>query len=152
MKIGALARSTGCAVETIRYYEREGLLPAAARSEGNYRVYGAAEVEQLTFIRNCRALDMTLEEIRRLLALRAGTEASCEGVNALIDEHIEHVDARIAGLQGLQKQLIRLRQRCPGGGEGAEASACEILQRLNASDGVQSAIPGEHSHVPAAHR
>lgn len=148
MKIGALSRSTACAVQTIRYYEREGLLPAPVRSEGNYRVYGPVEVERLTFIRNCRALDMTLEEIRRLLALRDGAGENCEGVNALIDEHIEHVALRIAGLQGLQKQLIALRQRCLG----PEAAACQILRQLNASGGVQSLPADGHSHVGAVHR
>ena len=70
MKIGELAKLTDCQVETIRYYEREGLLPEPARSEGNYRLYTQAHVERLTFIRNCRSLDMTLEEIRSLLNLR----------------------------------------------------------------------------------
>jgi Cd(II)/Pb(II)-responsive transcriptional regulator len=148
MKIGALARRTGCAVETIRYYEREGLLPSPARSEGNYRVYDQAEVERLTFIRNCRGLDMTLEEIRRLLALREGAGQNCADVTALIDAHIEHVQARIAALQALQAQLVALRHRC----HGPEAAACEILQQLNASGGVQSAPADGHSHVGRVHR
>lgn len=145
MKIGALARSTGCAVQTIRYYEREGLLPTAARSEGNYRVYGPVEVERLTFIRNCRALDMTLDEIRRLLALRDGAGENCGDVNSLIDEHIEHVRVRIAGLQALQDQLVALRHGCAGEG------ACEILQQLSVSGGVQAAPADVHSHIGKAH-
>ena len=92
MKIGELAKLTDCQVETIRYYEREGLLPEPARSEGNYRLYTQAHVERLTFIRNCRSLDMTLEEIRSLLNLRDSPQDQCESVNALIDEHIHHVD------------------------------------------------------------
>ena len=64
MKIGELATLTGCPVETIRYYEREGLLPAPSRSAGNYRQYDTAHVERLSFIRHCRSLDMTQEEIR----------------------------------------------------------------------------------------
>lgn len=63
MKIGELAKATDCAVETIRYYEREQLLPEPARTDGNYRLYTQAHVEWLTFIRNCRTLDMTLDEI-----------------------------------------------------------------------------------------
>ncbi|WP_146053956.1 MerR family transcriptional regulator, partial [Pseudomonas syringae] len=70
MKIGELAKLTDTQVETVRYYEREGLLPAPARSDGNYRLYTQAHVERLSFIRNCRSLDMTLEEIRSLLNLR----------------------------------------------------------------------------------
>lgn len=148
MKIGALARRTGCAVETIRYYEREGLLAAPLRSEGNYRVYTSADVERLTFIRNCRGLDMTLEEIRRLLALRDGAGQRCGDVTALVDAHIEHVQARIVSLQGLQEQLLALRHRCLG----QETTACEILQQLNASGGVQSLPADGHSHVGAVHR
>ncbi len=106
MKIGELAKTTDCPVETIRYYEREGLLPEPARSEGNYRLYTQAHVERLTFIRNCRTLDMTLDEIRSLLRLRDSPEAQCESVNALIDEHIQHVKARIDGLLALQEQLL----------------------------------------------
>lgn len=91
MKIGELAKLTDTQVETIRYYEREGLLPAPARSDGNYRLYTQAHMERLSFIRNCRSLDMTLEEIRNLLNLRDSPQDQCESVNALIDEHIEHV-------------------------------------------------------------
>ena len=104
MKIGELAKQTDCAVETIRYYERENLLPEPARSDGNYRVYTQAHAERLTFIRNCRTLDMTLEEIRSLLAMRDSPQDQCESVNTLIDEHIQHVKARIDGLLALQTQ------------------------------------------------
>ena len=74
MKIGELAKATDCAVETIRYYERENLLPAPARSDGNYRLYTQAHVERLTFIRNCRTLDMTLDEIRSLLSVAGAVD------------------------------------------------------------------------------
>ena len=102
MKIGELAKLTDCPVETIRYYEKEGLLPPPARSEGNYRLYTQAHTERLTFIRNCRSLDMTLEEIRSLLNLRDSPQDQCESVNTLIDEHIHHVKARIDGLKDSQ--------------------------------------------------
>jgi Cd(II)/Pb(II)-responsive transcriptional regulator len=95
-------------------------LPEPARSEGNYRLYTQAHVERLTFIRNCRSLDMTLEEIRSLLNLRDSPQDQCESVNALIDEHIHHVKARIDGLLALQAQLLDLRQRC---GEGPDDRA-----------------------------
>ena len=112
MKIGELATATDCAVETIRYYEREGLLPEPARRESNYRLSTQAHVERLTFIRNCRTLDMTLDEIRSLLRLRDSPEGQCDSVNALIDAHIAHVQARIDGLQALQAQLLELRRQC----------------------------------------
>lgn len=146
MKIGELAKLTDCQVETIRYYEREGLLPPPARSDGNYRVYTQAHVERLTFIRNCRSLDMTLEEIRSLLSLRDSPQDQCESVNALIDEHIQHVNARVASLQALQAQLLELRQRCIDG----TLEHCGILQQLEASGGVVAA-ESEHSHVGRSH-
>ena len=83
LKIGELAKRTGCLVETIRYYEREGLLLEPARSEGNYRLYTDIHVERLQFIRHCRVLDMTLEEIRNLLRFRDAPDENCREVNAL---------------------------------------------------------------------
>ncbi|MDB6047540.1 MAG: Cd(II)/Pb(II)-responsive transcriptional regulator [Pseudomonas sp.] len=146
MKIGELAKLTDCQVETIRYYERETLLPPPARSEGNYRLYTQAHVERLTFIRNCRSLDMTLEEIRSLLNLRDSPQDQCESVNALIDEHIHHVNARVASLQLLQAQLMELRQSCTDG----TLKHCGILQQLEVSGGVV-AMESEHSHVGRSH-
>jgi len=124
MKIGELAKKAGCQVETVRYYEREGLLPAPARSEGNYRLYGPEHLERLVFIRNCRTLDMTLEEIQRLLALRDLSRESCADINDLVDEHIEHVQARINSLQALRDQLLELRDRCNGTQERRPARFC----------------------------
>ena len=147
MKIGELAKLTDCQVETIRYYEKEGLLPPPARTDANYRVYTQAHTERLIFIRNCRSLDMTLEEIRSLLNLRDSPQDQCESVNALIDEHIQHVKARIDGLLALQTQLLDLRQRC---GAGPEGEHCAILQRLEVSGSV-SAPEGEPSHVGRSH-
>jgi Cd(II)/Pb(II)-responsive transcriptional regulator len=146
MKIGELAKLTDAQVETIRYYEREGLLPAPARSDGNYRLYTQAHVERLTFIRNCRSLDMTLEEIRSLLNLRDSPQDQCENVNALIDEHIQHVNDRIASLQALQTQLLDLRQRCSDGAP----DHCGILDRLEVSGSVITPDI-EHSHVGRSH-
>ena len=101
LKIGELAQRTGTQVETIRYYEREGLLPEPARSEGNYRLYDKAHTERLSFIRHCRSLDMTLDEIRALLKFRDAPNQECGEVNALLDEHIGHVPAH-AGREGLR--------------------------------------------------
>ena len=144
MKIGELAKLTDCPVETIRYYEKEGLLPPPARTDANYRVYTQAHSERLVFIRNCRSLDMTLEEIRSLLSLRDSPQDQCESVNALIDEHIQHVKTRIDGLLALQEQLLDMRQRCGGGDH------CGILQRLEVNGGVV-ASEAEPSHVGRSH-
>ena len=147
MKIGELAKQTDCPVETIRYYEKEGLLPPPARTDANYRVYTQAHTERLIFIRNCRSLDMTLEEIRSLLGLRDSPQDQCESVNALIDEHIHHVKARVDSLLALQAQLLDLRQKC---GEGPDGEHCGILQRLEVSGRVV-ASEAEPLHVGRSH-
>ncbi|MCY1336495.1 Mercuric resistance operon regulatory protein [compost metagenome] len=146
MKIGELAKLTDCPVETIRYYEREGLLPPPSRGENNYRAYGEAHVERLTFIRNCRSLDMTHGEIRRLLELREQPTAGCADANALIDEHIAHVRTRIVSLQAMEQQLLELRRRCREGGQ-----ACGILQQLNEAGAFEDVASAGHSHVGNSH-
>lgn len=127
MKIGELAAAAQTQVETIRYYEREGLLPPAPRSQGNYRIYGPGHVERLGFVRHCRSLDMTLDEIRLLLRLKDAPQAGCDEVNALLDEHIGHVATRIRELRQLEKQLKGLRAQCCG---VREAAQCGILNEL----------------------
>lgn len=127
LKIGELAGRADCPVETIRYYEKESLLPAPTRSQANYRLYGERHVERLQFIRHCRSLDMTLDEVRELLRLRDAPEQSCGQVNALLDKHIGHVAERIAQLKALQQLLHGLRAQC--GGE-QNARDCGILQGL----------------------
>ena len=132
LKIGELAKRTGCQVATIRFYGHEGLLPAPARSRGNYRLYSEAHIERLQFIRHCRSLDMTLDEVRSLLRLRDAPEESCRAANALLDERIEQVSLRIAELQGLQLQLKQLRGQCQS---GHVAKDCGILQGLTHGGG-----------------
>ncbi len=154
MKIGELAKRTDCPVETIRYYEREGLLPAPARSEGNYRQYDMAHVERLSFIRHCRCLDMTQDEIRTLLALRDSPEADCTAANLLIDEHLHHVEARIAELHNLRRQLQALRAQCTVAGNSEH---CGILLELE-QPAPPAVLPqccgdaGHSLHVPGAHK
>jgi Cd(II)/Pb(II)-responsive transcriptional regulator len=130
MRIGILAEATGTPVETIRFYEREGLIPAARRSDNNYRSYTAAHAERLAFIRQCRNLDMTLDEIRSLLRLRDSPPRDCGEVNALLDEHIGHVAQRIRELRALQADLRVLRARCSA---PQAIDACGILNGLDAA-------------------
>jgi len=141
MRIGNLAEVTGTPVETIRFYEREGLLPAAQRTENNYRLYTAAHVDRLAFIRHCRNLDMALDEIRSLLRLRDAPSQDCGEVNALLDEHIGHVGQRIRELRALEKDLKALRARC------SAPNAIEACGILNQLDGAVS-----HGHSAAPHR
>jgi Cd(II)/Pb(II)-responsive transcriptional regulator len=128
MKIGELATATGTAVETIRYYEREGLIAEPGRSEGNYRLYGEPHVQRLTLVRRCRSLDMTLDEIRALLRFKDAPGADCGDVNSLLDEHIGHVAHRIAELQGLATQMRELRAQCRTARSGPD---CGILKGLS---------------------
>lgn len=148
MRIGELAARAACQVETIRYYEQQQLLPAPARMANNYRVYGPEHLERLTFIRNCRTLDMTLDEIRRLLALRDQPRESCETVNSLVDEHIVHVQARIDALHDLHSQLVELRHQCGG---TRDIDHCAILGKLNRS-GAVNAPDMQSTHVGNSHR
>lgn len=127
MKIGELARRSDCLVETIRYYERIGLLMPPDRSANNYRSYDARHAERLVFVRHCRALDMTLEEIKVLLEFRDHPARDCVGVNDLLDKHIGHVVARIAALSALEEQLRQIRSSCSVNNVTGE---CAILQAL----------------------
>ena len=127
MKIGELASQTNSRIETIRYYEREGMLPDPRRSDGNYRIYDDTHSERLSFIRHCRSLDMTLEEIRVLLRFKDAPTQNCREVNDLLDEHIGHVARRIKELRQLQKQLKGLRETCLG---AQDAQHCGILNEL----------------------
>ena len=147
MRIGELAESTGTAVETIRFYEREGLVPAAQRADNNYRVYTAAHAERLAFIRHCRNLDMTLDEIRTLLRLRDAPLQDCGEVNALLDEHIGHVTHRIRELRALQRDLRALRARC---GTPHAIEQCGILNELDTA-AAQGTSAAPHRHIRGTH-
>lgn len=130
MQIGELAKRFGVTVEAIRYYEREGLLPRACRTLGNYRVYSENHAEQLSFILNCRSLDMSQDEIRQLLSVRTTPGRGCGGVNQLIESHIEQVGLRIRALKRLELELKSLRQSCT---EARSVQSCEILSSLSRS-------------------
>lgn len=128
MKIGELAKLTACPIQTIRYYEKEGLLDSVKRSEGGYRLYDNRAIRQLMFIKHCRNLDITLSEIRLLIELRDSPETTCSNVNALIDKHSKQVDLRIKELKALKRQLETLRQTCTS---GRAIKDCGILLELS---------------------
>lgn len=148
MKIGELAHRTNTLVETIRYYERVGLLSAPVRSSSNYRIYSEAHTERLSFIRHCRGLDMTLDEIRVLLQFKDAPTESCRDVNNLLDEHIRHVAQRVRELRLLEKQLTSLRQACLC---AQEAQHCGILNELTVISKKPAASHGPKGHVHGAH-
>lgn len=127
MKISELARQTQTDVETIRYYERTGLLPAPPRLDNGYREYLPEHVEMLGFIRHCRSLDMPLADVRRLAELAHDDSVSCEDANHLIEAHLSRVHAKIHALQTLEQQLLKLQAQCH---TQRSAPQCGILKNL----------------------
>ena len=123
MRIGELGKKADCLVQTVRFYESEGLLPEPARSEGNFRLYDEVHLQRLLFIRRCRAKDMTLDEIRQLLNLRDRPELGCGEVNALVDAHIAQVRTKMKELRALED----LRRSCDSARTSRE---CGILNSL----------------------
>lgn len=131
MKISDLAKAAHTQTETIRFYERKGLLPEAARTGANYRRYDASHVQRLAFIRHCRSLDMTLVEIAALLRFKDAPDDHCAEVNALLDAHVGHVSQRIKELKLLEKELHALRLQCANSTQ--QAASCGILDGLDAA-------------------
>jgi len=126
MKIGDLARLTGTRVETIRFYEKEGLLPAPARSSGNYRIYEQAHLNRLSFIRRSRDLGFTLDQVRKLLKLADDRDASCAEVDTITATHIADIDLKLADLSALRAELVRRLEHC----KGPTIADCRIIEAL----------------------
>lgn len=122
--IGRLSAATGVKVETIRYYEKEGLIPPPLRTGGNYRSYGSSDIARLGFIRRTRDLGFTLEQVRALLDLAEQNERSCAEVDALAARHLDEVDRKIADLTALRRQLAGAISTCDGGA----MAECRILK------------------------
>lgn len=131
MKIGEAAATSGCHLETIRYYERIGLLPKTARAGNGYREYGTADVDRLRFITRGRELGFSLDEIRSLLRLAANADLSCADADQLARQHLRDVQARIAELRRMEKELERTIQSCAGGSCG-DCAILGSLQRRSA--------------------
>lgn len=129
MKIGELAVRAGCDVQTVRFYEREGLLEEPAREPSGYRRYEERHVTQLSFVRHLRSLDIPLPEVRQLLDYAAEPEQSCAQVNELLDGHIALVKQRVQALRALEKQLVALRRTC----DGDTSHPCAILESFTAA-------------------
>jgi MerR family mercuric resistance operon transcriptional regulator len=130
IQIGELSRLTGCNVETIRYYERVGLLPRPPRSAGRYRLYDTGDVRRLAFVRRARELGFTLDEIRALLVLSAAdSENTCGEVRALAARHLIDVRARIADLRAIERALSEAVRHCDAG----ELLGCPLIDTLSAS-------------------
>lgn len=139
LNIGALAKATNTNIETIRWYERVGLLPVPPRSAGNYRTYSTAHLGRLSFIRRARDLGFSLEQIRALLDLALDREDSCEAVDAIAREHLGEVDRKIADLQALRRELADVIGQCRNG----RIAECRIIEAL-----APAHAPHRHSGRP----
>ena len=126
MKIGDLSRLTGTRVETIRFYEKEGQIPAPSRTGGNYRVYDQAHLNRLSFIRRSRDLGFTLDQVRALLDLSDDRLRSCGAVDELAREQLRSVERKIEDLQALQRELASLLNQCSQG----TIAECRIIEAL----------------------
>lgn len=124
--IGELSKQTGCHIETIRYYERMGLLSKPPRTEGGHRLYDRHAVKRLAFIRRSRELGFSLEEIRTLLQLVDSRRYTCQQIKTLMDEHLGEIKRKIADLKKLQASLAEISARCQGG----EVPDCPIIDAL----------------------
>lgn len=127
LTIGAVARRAGVAIDTIRYYEREGLMPEPLRRASGYRSYGDGAVVQLRFIRHAKALGFTLEEIRELLALSADRQRGVKAVKQRAKKRLAAIEQRMAELGRVRDALAQLVDACPGHGRPEQ---CPILRAL----------------------
>ena len=125
-KIGEAASRSGVSAANIRFYEKEKLLSAGVRSESSYRLYSDADVHQLRFIRLCRAMDMSLDEVRTLLALDWHDSDDCAAARDTVDAHLHHVRERLQELQTLERELVTLRDCCDG-----HSGVCRTMEALH---------------------
>lgn len=126
MRIGELARATGTKAETIRYYEREGILPAADRTDSNYRDYSDDHLATLTFVRRARELGFGMAQVRQLLALSDHDDKPCKNVDRLVQEQLGEVDRKIADLTSLREELGQMLRSC----HGERIGDCRIVESL----------------------
>ena len=130
LRIGDLAKGTGTKVVTVRYYEQIGLLPVPSRTAGNYRTYSNEQMRRLRFIRRCRDLGFTLDQIRDLLRLSSQKDEECGEVDRITAQHLIEVEQKISDLKRLAKELRRLNNCCQGNGIVAD---CRIIEALSPS-------------------
>jgi MerR family mercuric resistance operon transcriptional regulator len=130
---GDVAKQANVHIETLRYYERRGLLPIPRRSVSNYRLYSADTVRQVRFIKRAQDLGFSLKEILELLSLRAEPKTSCEDVRECAEAKIIHIEAKIRSLQAMKRALAKLVTECSGSGSITE---CPILEAFDSGKGI----------------
>jgi Cu(I)-responsive transcriptional regulator len=128
LSIGELAKATGVKIVTIRYYEQIGLMPGPSRTESNYRIYEQEHARRLRFIRRCRDLGFTLDQIRELLRLSSEKNQACSEVDRITKQHLNDIEQKIADLTRLAKELRRISNCCRGEGVIAD---CRIIEALS---------------------
>jgi DNA-binding transcriptional MerR regulator len=138
--IGDLAGQTGTKVETIRYYEKAGLMPPAARTAGNHRAYSRAHIDRLAFIRHSRELGFPLESVRTLLTMADDPAQSCVEVDAIARQHLASVRSRITRLQALEVELSRMVQECRCG----RVADCRVIEVLADQTHAHCLCPDHH--------
>jgi MerR family mercuric resistance operon transcriptional regulator len=143
---GTLAVRSGCNIETIRYYERIGILPPPPRTEGGHRLYGQDLIKRLTFVRRSRELGFTLEEIRQLLRLVDGSNYTCAQVETLAHAHAHDIREKIADLRKLKSVLEAMASQCTGG----EVPECPIIDALFDSQTPLRPITAKRRRPPRA--
>ncbi|HBO71516.1 MAG TPA: MerR family transcriptional regulator [Acinetobacter sp.] len=126
--IGQLAKKSGVSVDTIRYYEKIGLLEKAKRTEGNYRYYSEQMLSELLFLKHCRELGITLQDIQKLKDLAENPSQTCIEVDQLVDQYLKDVAQKIKNLQHLQQDLTHLKQQCS---QHRTIEQCGILKELH---------------------
>ena len=146
LRIGEAAGRSGVSAANIRYYEKEGLLGSEQRAENGYRLYSADDVHRLRFIRMCRAMDMSLDEVRGLLSLDLRSKADCNAACDVLNAHLGHVRERIAELRVLERDLQTLRDRCDG-----QDSYCHTIEALHARADEQAADAVSPGGAPRRH-
>lgn len=127
--IGKLASQTGVNIETIRYYEKESILPAPPRTEGGHRLYGEGHLKRLMFVRRSRELGFSLDEIRELLRLVDEKTYTCAEIAALSQKHLDNVTAKIKDLKKIERHMKDMLAQC----SKDNAPDCAILDVLSES-------------------
>ena len=143
-RISQAAAMSGVTPANIRFYEKEKLLKSTARGDNSYRMYSDGDIHQLRFIRACRALDMSLDEVRTLLGLDLNNKSDCATARDALDEHLAHVRTRLRELKALEKDLKALRGRCDG-----LDTTCHIIEALHER---ADSLPKKSGHTRAGKR
>lgn len=140
MRIGDIANRTGLKVETVRFYEREGLIDAPRRSDANYRLYDHSHLDRLSFVKRSRDLGFTLDQVRDLLRLADNPRDSCDEVDEIVELHITEIDRKLANLAALRNEVVRWG----GGCDASTIANCKVI------DALSSGLPGQRADATAS--